>query len=104
MPLINCSEVSSEVSLILTWSQNYILISRSYRGDNPDADPAVANNPKNVTFEIKYTKLYVPVVTLSAQDDNKHLEQLKAGFQRTIGWNKYRSEMSNQNKTDNLII
>ena len=104
MPLINCSEVSSEVSLILAWSQNYILISRSYRGDNPDADPAVANNPKNVTFEIKYTKLYVPVVTLSAQDDNKHLEQLKAGFQRTIGWNKYRSEMSNQNKTNNLII
>ena len=46
--------------------------------------------------------MYVPVVTLSAQDDNKLLQQLKTGFKRTIRWNKYRSEMSNQNKTDNL--
>ena len=44
----------------------------------------------------------VPVVTLSAQDDNKLLEQQKTGFKGTIKWNKYRSEMSNQNKTDNL--
>ena len=46
--------------------------------------------------------MYVPLVTLSAQDDNKLLEQLKTGFKRTIKWNKCRSEMSNQNKTDNL--
>ena len=46
--------------------------------------------------------MYLPLVTLSAQDDNKLLEQLKTGFKRTIKWNKYRSEMSNQNKTDNL--
>ena len=36
------------------------------------------------------------------QDDNKLLEQLKAGFKRTIKWSKYRSEMSNQDKIDNL--
>ena len=51
---------------------------------------------------LKYTKLYVPVVILSAEDDNKLLEQLKTGFERTIKWNKYRSEISNQTKSNNL--
>ena len=46
--------------------------------------------------------MYVPVVTLSAELDNKLLEQLKTGFKRTIKWNKYRSEMSNQTKNNNL--
>ena len=47
-------------------------------------------------------KLYVPVATLSAEIDNKLLDQLKTGFKRTIKWNKYRSEMSNQTKINNL--
>ena len=46
-------------------------------------------------------KLYVPVVTLSAENDNKLLEQLKTGFKRTIKWSNYRSEMSNQTKNNN---
>ena len=46
--------------------------------------------PTNVTFKITDTKLYVPVVTLSTEDDNKFLEQLKSGFKRTIKSNKYR--------------
>ena len=63
MPLINC-----EMSLTLTWSQNCVLTSRAYREANTDADPAVAgiDNPTNATFKIKDTKLYLPVVTLSA--------------------------------------
>ena len=28
--------------------------------------------------------MYVPVVTLSTEDDNKLLQQLKTGFKRTI--------------------
>ena len=39
---------------------------------------------------------------MSAENDNKRLEELKAGFKRTIKWNKYRSEMSNQTKNNNL--
>ena len=46
--------------------------------------------------------MYVPAVTLSAENDNKLLEQLKTGFKRTITWNKYRSEMSSQTKNNNL--
>ena len=53
-------------------------------------------------FKITDCKLYVPVVTLSAENDNKLLEQLKTGFKKTIKWNKYRLEMSNQTKNNNL--
>ena len=38
---------------------------------------------------------------MSAENDNKLLEQLKTGFKRTIKWNKYRSETSNQTKKNN---
>ena len=46
--------------------------------------------------------MYVPVVALSAKNDNKLLEQLKTGFKRRIKWNKHRSEMPNQTKNNNL--
>ena len=52
------------------------------------------DNPENALFEIKDTKLYVPVVFLSKENDIKLLEQLKSGFKRTIKWNKYRSQMT----------
>ena len=53
-------------------------------------------------FKITDIKLYVPVVTLSKEDDIKLLEQLKTGFKKTIKWNKYRSQMSIQPQNDNL--
>ena len=91
--VINC-----EISLALTWSENCVTTSKATRDADPDADPAVAgiNNPTNTVFKITNCELYVPVVTLLAEDDNELLEQLKTGFKRTIKWNKYRSEMSNQ--------
>ena len=46
--------------------------------------------------------MYSPVVTLSTQHDNKLLEQLKTGFKGNIKWKKYRSEITNQTKTENL--
>ena len=48
--------------------------------------------------------MYAPVVTLSTEDDNNLLEQLRTGFKRTIKWNKYRSEMTNQTQNNNLLI
>ena len=57
---------------------------------------------QGATFKITDTKLYVPIVTLSTEDNNKLLEQLKTGFQKTIRWNKYMSEMSKQTKTNSL--
>ena len=71
MPLINC-----EVNLILTWSSTCVLI-------------ATGNQNQNETFAITDTKLYVPVVTLSSQENTKFFQQLKSGFKRAINWNKY---------------
>ena len=88
----------------LTWSGNCVITSKATREADPDADPAVAgiNNPTNATFKITDTQLYLPVVILSAENDNKILEQLKTGFKRTIKSNKSKSEMSNQTKNNNL--
>ena len=46
--------------------------------------------------------MYVPVVTLSTENDKKLLEQLRKGFKITNIWNKYMSEMTNQTKNNNL--
>ena len=46
--------------------------------------------------------MYVPVVSLTKEDDIKLLEQLKSGFKRTIKWNKYRSQMTIQPQNNNL--
>ena len=99
IPLINC-----EVELILTWLKNCVLIAKSTREANYDADPNVyeIDNPENVTFKITDVKLFVPVVTLSQENDIQLLKQLKTGFKRTIKWNKYRSQMSIQLQNNNL--
>ena len=47
-------------------------------------------------FTITDKKLYVPVVTLSNQDNVKLLKQLQLGFKRTINWNKYQSKITTQ--------
>ena len=58
------------------------------------------------TFTITETNLYVPVVTLSTQDNAKLLPQLKSGFKRTISWNKYlaKPELLAQNTNLNHLI
>ena len=57
-------------------------------------------------FKITETKLYVPVVILSTQDNEKLLQQLKSGFKRTINWNKYESNIKThaQNRYLNHLI
>ena len=58
------------------------------------------------TFTITETNLYVPVVTLSTQDNEKLLPQLKSGFKRKISWNKYQAkpELLAQNANLNYLI
>ena len=78
MPLINC-----EISLQLKWSRKCIIVDGTANNQNP-------------TFQINDTKLYVPVASLSAQENIKLLKQLKSGFKRTINWNKYLAKTTNQ--------
>ena len=82
--------------MILKWIKNCVLISKATRRADYEVNPVVyeIDNPENATFQITDTKLYVPLVTLSKENDTKHLEQLKTGFKRTIKWNKYRSKMT----------
>ena len=81
MPLINC-----EVNLILTCSSTCVITNSNGAG----------------TFEITDTKLYVPVVTLSTQENTKLLQQLKSGFKRVINWNKYLSKPESFRRNANL--
>lgn len=69
---------------------------------NVDSPLSEIRPPTGATFKIKDTKLYVPVVTLLTQDDNRLLEHLKTRFKWIIKWNKYRSKITNQAKNKNL--
>ena len=88
MSLINC-----EVELILTWSAGCVIIYTDVANQVP-------------TFTITETNLYVPVVTLSTQDNAKLLPQLKNGFKRTITWKKYltKPELLARNANLNHLI
>ena len=52
----------------------------------------------STTFQINNANFYVPVVTLSINDNIKFLENIKQRFKRTIYWNKYRYEITTQTK------
>ena len=55
-------------------------------GTNNDRPPIVA--PNGLEFQITGTKLHVPVVPLSKENDKKLLQQLKSGFKRPTNWTK----------------
>ena len=75
--------VNSEINLDLNWSKKCVIV-------------ATAVADQGGTFSMTDAKLYVPVVTLSNQDNAKLIEQLKSGFKRTINWNKYQSKVSTE--------
>ena len=77
-----------------------------WRALNIDAGPPVIrdNAPTGATLSITDCKLYVPVVTLSKDDEFKLLTNLKSGFQREIIQNKYRSQMTTEAINNNLNI
>ena len=98
---LNIPLINSEVELILTWSKNWVLADMTVRAAQGDKPVIVA--PTGLEkFQITNTKLYVPVVTLSKENDIKLLDQLQLGFKRTMKWNKYRSQMTMQPENNNL--
>ena len=88
MTLINC-----EVKLILNWSANCVIVYTNVNNQVP-------------TFTITETNFFVPVVTLSTQDNENLLPQLKSGFKRKISRNKYlaKPELLAQNANLNYLI
>ena len=86
------------------WSTiNFNLVKKLCFGwfDAQDGNSAVVAS-SGAEFKITDTKLYVPVVILSKENDTKLLEQLKSGFKRTIKWSKYRSQMTIQPENNKL--
>ena len=97
---LNIPLINFEVELILTWSKNCALIDMTTK--DAGGDNLAIEAPSDAKFKITDTKVYVPVVILSKENDTKLLKQLKPGFKRTIKWNKYRSQMTIQPKNNNL--
>ena len=87
MPLINC-----KIELKLKWTKYCVLSAAS--NDNTNADL------NNFIFTIKDTKIYVPVVTLSAEDNQKLIKLLSRGFERSVYWNEYKTKSENKNTTN----
>ena len=97
IPFINC-----EIELILTWSKNCALADMTVRAAGNNNDPPAIVALTGLEFQITASKLYVPVVTLSTENDKKLLEQLKLGFKRPIKWNRYRSQITIQAQNNYL--
>ena len=64
-------------------------------------NPPAIFPPTGLEYQIKGTKLYVPAVTLSKENEIKLSEKLKLGFKETTNWNKYQSQMTTQNNNNN---
>ena len=79
MPLIKF-----KVELSLKWTENCVLTSAAIGAD------ANATGADSATFKITDAKLYVPIVTLSSEDNVKLSKLLSEGFKRPIYWNEYK--------------
>ena len=82
IPLINC-----KIKLNLTWKKECVL----------------STDDGNAVFIINDTKLYVPVVTLSKEDNKDFIEQQNKKFQRSIYWNEYKTKKINENADANVF-
>ena len=82
MPLINC-----KINLNLTWKKECVL----------------STDAGNAVFIINDTKMYVPVVTLSKEDNKDFIEQQNKGFQRSTYWNEYKTKEINENADANVF-
>ena len=80
MPLINC-----KIKLNLTWKKECVL----------------SNQAGAAVFIINDTKMYVPVVPLSKEDNKDFIEQQNKGFQSSIYWNEYKTKEQTENADAN---
>ena len=82
MPLINC-----KIKLNLTWKKECVLST----GDG------------GAVFIINDTKVYVPVVTLSKENNKDFIKQQNKRFQRSIYWNEYKTKEINEDADANVF-
>ena len=84
MPLLNC-----KIHLQLNWDNNCVMY-------GPDTYAGGDNANRETTFKVTSTKLYVPIVTLSTEDNVNLTKQLNEEFKRSLYWNECKSKMVNR--------
>ena len=57
----------------------------------------LSSTDQNSIFQITKRELYIPVVTLNTESNNKLSRLLSEGFERTVVWNKYNSKIEEIN-------
>ena len=77
------------MSFHLNWIENSVLTTAPINASATGADSA--------TFKITDARLYVPVVTLSIEDNTKLSKLLNEGFRRPVYWNEYK-------RIDNKVV
>ena len=89
IPLINCN-----VKLKIKWTKCCVLsLAANENNINENA------NVNNSIFNIKERKLYAPLVTLSARDNEKLSKRLSKAFEKSVYWNEFKSKSENENTT-----
>ena len=53
----------------------------------------LCNQNQKSIFQITKCELYIPIVTLNTENNNKLSELLSKGFERTVVWNEYKSKI-----------
>ena len=89
--LINC-----KVELKLRWTK-YCFLSAAGNDNANGIDD-------HIIFTIKNTKLFDPVVTLSARDNQKLLKLLSKGFERSVYWDEHKKKVIIKIQQTNLGI
>ena len=92
MPMYNLIEHSNNYSKTSGSLWQYCKDEPNDNLENSESFKSKVNSTGEGRFTITDTKLYVPVVTLSIEDNSKLLQQLNSGFTRSINWNKYQSD------------
>ena len=87
MPWINC-----EVELKLKWTKNCALA--------PPGDDNFNANTNDVIFTLKDTKLYIPVVDLSTENNQEISKFLSKRFETSVYSNEYKTKIENENATN----
>ena len=90
MSLINC-----KVELKFKWAKQFVLAAAGFNNVNANDD--------NVIFIVNNTNLCVPVVTLSANDNQKLSKRLSKGSERWVYWNEWKTKSENKNTTYDVI-
>ena len=106
---LNFLIINSEIELILKWNQDCVLTEKATREEKAKEDGSpilnavdAINRPEDLKFNITDCKLYIPVVNLQTEYQNKLYEELKTRISIDFTWNKYRSQVINQKATNNL--